>query len=50
MLTTLGTFTLSGVCMQLMYIGNSIKLINSKAESQFFIKYPNIPWRDIMGL
>lgn len=50
MLTPEGTFTLSGVCMQLIYIGESIKSIDSKTESQYLVKYPHIPWTDIMGL
>ena len=50
MLTLEGTFTLSGACMQLIYIGESIKSIDSKTESHYLTKYPNIPWTDIMGL
>ena len=50
MLTSEGTFTLSGVCMQLIYIGESIKSIDAKTESQYLINYPEIPWTDIMGL
>ena len=45
-----GTFALSGVCMQLIYIGESIKSINSKTNNQYLIRYPEIPWNDIMGL
>ena len=50
MLTPEGTFTLSGVCMQLIYIGESIKSIDAKTESQYLVNYPAIPWTDIMGL
>lgn len=50
MLTPEGIFTLSGVCMQLIYIGESIKSIDAKTESLYLLKYPNIPWTDIMGL
>ena len=49
-LTPEGTFTLSGVCMQLIYIGESIKSIDAKTESKYLINYPEIPWTDIMGL
>ena len=45
-----GTFTLSGVCMLLIYIGESIKSIDAKTESQYLVNYPEIPWTDIMGL
>ena len=50
MLSPEGTFTLSGVCMLLIYIGESIKSIDVKTDSQYLIKYPEIPWTDIMGL
>ena len=50
MLSPEGTFTLSGVCMLLIYIGESIKSIESKTDSQYLIKYPEVPWTDIMGL
>ena len=50
MLTPEGTFTLSGVCMLLIYIGESIKSIDAKTDSQYLNNYPEIPWTDIMGL
>ena len=50
MLSPEGTFTLSGVCMLLIYIGESIKSIDSKTESQYLSNDPEIPWSDIMGL
>ena len=50
MLSPEGTFTLSGVSMLLIYIGESIKSIESKTDSQYLIKYPEVPWTDIMGL
>lgn len=45
-----GMFTLSGVCMQLIYIGESIKSMDAKTERLYLINYPQIPWNDIMGL
>ena len=50
MLTQEGTFTLSGVCMQLIYIGESVKSIDAQTDSQYLVNYPEIPWTDIMGL
>ena len=50
MLSPEGMFTLSGVCMQLIFIGESVKSIDSKTDSQYLAKYPSIPWSDIMGL
>lgn len=45
-----GMFTLSGVCMQLIYIGESVKSIDHKSDHQYLKDYPQIPWNDIMGL
>ena len=36
--------------MLLIYIGESIKSIDAKTESQYLVNYPEIPWTDIMGL
>ena len=45
-----GMFTLSGICMQLIFIGESAKVLDTKTEHGYLLKYPNIPWNDIMGL
>ena len=44
-----GVFTLSGVCMQLIFIGESVKVIDSK-DKAYLYQYPDIPWTAIMGL
>ena len=44
-----GVFTLSGICMQLIFIGESVKVIDSK-DKNYLAKYPNTPWTSIMGL
>ncbi|MBR5842455.1 MAG: DUF86 domain-containing protein [Bacteroidaceae bacterium] len=44
-----GVFTLSGICMQLIFIGESVKVIDAKDKS-YLVKYPDIPWTAIMGL
>ena len=44
-----GMFTLSGVCMQLIFIGESVKVIDAK-DNTYLSKYPDIPWTAIMGL
>lgn len=44
-----GMFTLSGVCMQLIFIGESVKVIDSK-DKAYLSQYPDIPWTAIMGL
>jgi uncharacterized protein with HEPN domain len=45
-----GMFALSGVCMQLVFIGESAKVISAKAEANYLHQYKNIPWTSIMGL
>lgn len=45
-----GMFTLSGVCMQLIFIGESVKVIDSKTNHCYLQNYPDIPWSEIMGL
>ena len=36
--------------MQLIFIGESVKVIEKKTEGAYLIKYPMIPWIEIMGL
>ncbi len=45
-----GMFTLSGICMQLIFIGESVKTLDAKTNQEYLIRYPNIPWKSIMGL
>lgn len=45
-----GMFTLSGICMQLIFIGESVKVIDAKTDHKYLPQYPDIPWNEIMGL
>ena len=45
-----GMFLLSGICMQLIFIGESVKTIDNKTQHSFLVNYPTIPWTGIMGL
>ena len=45
-----GMFALSGACMQLIFIGESVKVIDNKTNHSYLKKYPNVPWSEIMGL
>ena len=45
-----GMFSLSGACMQLIFIGESVKVIDNKTNHSYLNKYPNVPWSEIMGL
>ena len=44
-----GVFTLSGICMQLIFIGESVKVIDHK-DKAYLSQYPDTPWEAIMGL
>lgn len=43
-------FILDGVCMKLIFIGESIKNIDKVSKGELFISYPSIPWIAIMKL
>lgn len=43
-------FILDGVCMKLIFIGESIKTIDRLSKGELFPLFPSIPWRDIMKL
>ena len=45
-----GSFLLSGVCMQLIFIGESMKTIDNKTSHAYLTNYPDICWTQIMGL
>lgn len=45
-----GMFVLSGVCMQLIFIGESVKVIDARTNHEYLFHYPDIPWTGIMGL
>ena len=43
-------FVLDGVCMKLIFIGESIKTIDRLSKGELFPLFSSIPWRDIMKL
>lgn len=45
-----GMFTLDGICMKLIFIGESVKNIDKVAGREYLQKYPEISWKEIMGL
>lgn len=45
-----GMFLLSGICMQLIFIGESVKTIDNKTQHSYLKDYDTIPWNAIMGL
>lgn len=44
-----GTFLLSGICMQLIFIGESVKTIDNKTKHSYLKRYPAVPWTGITG-
>ncbi len=45
-----GMVLLDGVCMKLIAIGESIKNLDKLTNRQLLPCYPEIPWREIMGM
>ncbi len=41
-------FILDGVCMKLIFIGESIKNIDKRTQGTLFCNYPSIPWKEVM--
>jgi uncharacterized protein with HEPN domain len=49
-MTPEGMLQLNGICMSLLIIGEELKKIDQLTEKQLLIKYPNIPWREVIGM
>ena len=45
-----GTLLLDGVCMKLIATGESIKNLDKLTAGNVLIYYPQIPWREVMGM
>ena len=45
-----GTSLLDGVCMKLIAIGESIKNLDKITEKRLLCQYPEIPWKEVMGM
>ena len=43
-------FILDGVCMKLIFIGESVKTIDKMSGKELLPLYPEIPWHEIMKL
>ncbi len=43
-------FVLDGVCMKLIFIGESIKSIDKLSDGALFFNYSLIPWKSIMKM
>lgn len=45
-----GTLLLDGVCMKLIATGESIKNLDKLTNGNLLVLYPQIPWREVMGM
>lgn len=45
-----GMSLLDGVCMKLIAIGESVKNLDKLTNKHLLINYPQIPWREVMGM
>jgi len=45
-----GVLQLNGICMCLLVVGEELKKIDQRTNKQLLSQYPNIPWREVMGM
>lgn len=45
-----GSLLLDGVCMKLIATGESIKNLDKLTKGNLLVLYPEIPWREVMGM
>ncbi|MDR0836285.1 MAG: DUF86 domain-containing protein [Tannerella sp.] len=45
-----GVDLLDMVCMRLLAVGETVKAIDRRTEGTLLSKYPDVPWRQIMGI
>lgn len=45
-----GMSLLDGICMKLIAIGESVKNLDKLTERKLLVNYPQISWREIMGM
>jgi uncharacterized protein with HEPN domain len=45
-----GMFRLDGVCMNLLVVGETVKVIDKRTNRKLLSEYPSVPWTEIMGM
>ena len=50
LLSDSGMMKLDSVCMKLTAIGESIKNLDKITNKELLVKYPEIPWRNVLGI
>jgi uncharacterized protein with HEPN domain len=48
--TSSGMFMLDAVCMNLLSVGEAVKMIDKRTDRKLLPGYPSIPWKDVMGM
>ena len=49
-LSEAGMILLDSICMKLIAVGESIKNVDKITNKQLLYHYPEVPWKDVMGL
>lgn len=50
LLSDSGMMKLDSICMKITAIGESIKNLDKITNKELLVKYPEIPWRNVMGI
>lgn len=50
LLSDSGMTILDSICMKLTAIGESIKNLDKITNKELLVKYPEIPWKNVMGI
>ena len=50
LLSDTGMMKLDSICMKLTAIGESIKNLDKITNKELLVKYPEIPWKNVMGI
>lgn len=45
-----GVILLDSICMKLSAVGESVKNLDKITNHQLLVKYPEIPWKNVMGV
>ncbi|MDR2814791.1 MAG: DUF86 domain-containing protein, partial [Prevotellaceae bacterium] len=45
-----GIFMLDAVCMNLLAVGEAVKIIDKRTDGKLLPNYLSIPWKDVMGM
>lgn len=49
LLSDQGMILMDSVCMKIIAVGESVKNLDKHTSKSLLVKYPEIPWRNVMG-